>query len=342
MGGFALRVSGVVRACVSSSIRTRVVTAALLLVGLASWPAPAPAQTAAAQPAGIPLRYLAMNVGNGSPQYGCWEYKLCREEDVRHVREYIEAWQPDVVLLSEVYRAAQLTGTEVFGPILPAGYDGRCGQSRDRSTGSLATWSADNAAHEHECVGWKTSRLSPVVGSARSAYARNDDYAKLWCRSDVTGFRIRLVLDGTTTITAVAVHPDPSNASCRTEEIGRYWRDLAGADPAVVIGGDWNTDRDDELQLPPRFRLNYSRGRHWKVATHSGEYTTILLGGLVKRQIDHAYSSVGQPCTSCGATFGTDDLVYGSALGSYDGHPRADDGEGLDHRQVLVDMVLQP
>jgi len=22
------------------------------------------------------LRYLAINVGNASPQYGCWEYKL--------------------------------------------------------------------------------------------------------------------------------------------------------------------------------------------------------------------------------------------------------------------------
>jgi hypothetical protein len=30
--------------------------------------------------AGVPLRYLAINVGNASLQYGCWEYKLCRPE----------------------------------------------------------------------------------------------------------------------------------------------------------------------------------------------------------------------------------------------------------------------
>jgi len=314
---------------------------ALLLLGLASLPAPAATQTAG-EPAGIPLRYLAMNVGNGSPLYGCWKFKLCREEDVRHVREYIDAWQPDVILLSEVYRAAQLTGTEVFGPILPAGYDGICGQSRDRFTGKLASWYADNASQEHECVAWKTSRLSYVEGSALSAYARNDDYGKRYCRYDVTGFRVRLLLEGTTTITAVAVHPNSTSAACRTDEIGRYWRDLAGNDPAVIIGGDLNTNRDEELQVAERFQVNYSRGLHWGVAAHAGEYTSIYLGGLIKRQIDHAYSSFGQPCTSCGAIYGTEDLSYGSVLGGYDGHPRADAGAGLDHRQILVDMLLQP
>jgi hypothetical protein len=94
--------------------------------------------------------------------------------------------------------------------------------------------------------------------------------------------------------------------------------------------------------MPERFQVNYSRGRHWRLAAHTGEYTTIYLEGLVKRQVDHAYSSFGQPCTSCGATYGTNDLTCGSVLGSYDGHPRADAGEGLDHRQILVDMVLQP
>jgi hypothetical protein len=122
------------------------------------------------------LRYLAINAGNASPQYGCWEYKLCRAQDVQHLRDYIAAWQPDVVMLSEVYRSAQLTGTANNGPILPAGYTGMCGESRDRNTGALVSWDAANASHEHECVAWKTSRLSYVAGSAKSAYGRNDSY----------------------------------------------------------------------------------------------------------------------------------------------------------------------
>ena len=337
---FAFRPPGFGRVSVPPSFLSRDVQGALLLLGLASWAAPVTAQTSG-EPAGVPLRYLAMNVGNASPQFGCWKYKLCREEDVRHVQDYIAAWQPDVVLLSEVYRAEQLTGTEVFGPILPAGYDGKCGESRDRYTGKLASWFADDASQEHECVAWKTSRLSYVAGSARSAYGRNDDYGKRYCHYDLTGFRVRLLLDGTTTITAATVHPSPTNAACRTDEIGRYWRELAGDDRAVVIGGDWNTNRDDELQVPERFQVNYSRGRHWRLAAHSEEYTAIYLEGLIRRRVDHAYSSFGQPCTRCGAVYGTADLTCGSVLGSYDGHPRADAGEGLDHRQILVDMVLQ-
>ena len=39
--------------------------------------------------------------------------------------------------LSEVMRREQLVGTEGFGPILPDGYDGTCGESRDRDTGAL-------------------------------------------------------------------------------------------------------------------------------------------------------------------------------------------------------------
>src|SRR4030042_7175592 len=76
------------------------------------------------------LRYLAINVGNASPQYGCWEYKLCRAQDVQNLRNYIATWKPDVIMLSEVYRAAQLTGTANNGPILPAVSSGRWGGGR--------------------------------------------------------------------------------------------------------------------------------------------------------------------------------------------------------------------
>src|SRR4030042_1364306 len=173
------------------------------------------------------LRYLAINVGNASPQYGCWEYKLCRAQDVQNLRNYIATWKPDVIMLSEVYRAAQLTSTANNGPILPAGYTGMCGESRDRNTGALVPWGAANASHEHECVAWKTSRLTYVAGSAKSAYGRNDSYGKSNCNYDFTGFRVKLVLDGGSTITAVAVHPNSGHSSCRTEEIGRYWSTLA-------------------------------------------------------------------------------------------------------------------
>ena len=69
--------------------------------------------------AGTPLRYLAINVGNASLQYGCWEYKLCRAQDVANIRNYIGTWKPDVILLSEVLREAQLTGASDNVPIHP-------------------------------------------------------------------------------------------------------------------------------------------------------------------------------------------------------------------------------
>lgn len=287
--------------------------------------------------AGTPLRYLAINVGNASWQYGCWEYKLCRSVDVANLRAYIAAWKPDVIVLSEVYRAAQLTGTAMYGPILPAGYTGRCGQSRDRYSGALVAYNAADASHEHECVAWKTSRVTEVAGSARSAYGRNDTWGKSNCDYDFTGFEVDLVLDGAIALTAVAVHPDSRNASCRTEEIARYWSTLAtGA--RTLVGGDFNTESVSELQVPASFRVNYSRGNHWDYAWHS-EWTAFYILGI-KYMYDHAFTNFGARCSDCGPTYGTGSLTYGSVVGGYEGHPRADGGDGMDHRQLLVDLQL--
>lgn len=287
--------------------------------------------------AATPLRYLAINVGNASIQYGCWEYKLCRAQDVANIRNYISAWKPDVIMLSEVLREAQLTGASDNGPLLPAGYTGTCGKSVDRHTGAPAAFNAANASHEHECVAWKQSRLSLVAGSALSAYGRNDAWGKDNCSYDFTGFRAQLLLDGATTITAVAVHPDSKNASCRTEEIARIWSQLAQG-THTIIGGDFNTGSASEIQRPASFLNNYSGGAHWSLTTHD-EYTAFYVLGI-KYRYDHAFSSFGAPCTTCGGSYGTASLAHGSVVGGYDGMPRADGGEGMDHRQILVDMTL--
>jgi endonuclease/exonuclease/phosphatase family metal-dependent hydrolase len=287
--------------------------------------------------AGIPLRYLAINVGNASPQYGCWEYKLCRSSDVADVRAYIAAWQPDVVLLSEVYRAAQLTGTAVGGPILPSGYTGVCGRSVNRHTGAAAVFDAADASHEHECVAWKTSRLGLIPGSERSAYGRNDTYGKSNCGYDFTGFRVRLLLDGVHTITAVAVHPDSGDASCRTEEIARYWSELAQGEH-VIIGGDFNSESRAEIQRPASYADNFAAGRHWNLGTHDEPTAFYVLG--ISYFYDWAFSSFGAACTACGSRYGTASLDSGSVVGGFHGMPRADGGSGMDHRQVLVDLIV--
>ncbi|HEY3446222.1 MAG TPA: endonuclease/exonuclease/phosphatase family protein [Myxococcales bacterium] len=299
----------------------------------------APADAASSAP--IPLRYLSANLGNASFQFGCWEYKLCRPQDVQHLREYIALWRPDVVLLSEVYRADQLEGLANGGPILPEGWRGVCGKSLDRETGQPAAFDAPGASHEHECVAWKTSRVALVPGSAESAYGRNDAKGKTDCSYDFTGFRARLEVDGRAELTAVVVHPDSQNAECRVEEIGRYWSRLATG-RNVVVAGDWNTESYDEIAKPAAYLTNYSKGEHWNLAKHEGEYSASYAAGLLQKQLDHAFSSSGEPCVDCGGFFHTFDLHFGSVLGGYDGHPRADEGEGIDHRQVLVDLWLTP
>ncbi|HXF51173.1 MAG TPA: hypothetical protein VNM43_05790 [Dehalococcoidia bacterium] len=170
-----------------------------------------------------------------------------------------------------------------------------------------------------------------MAGSAASAYGRNDAYGQSNCNYDFTGFRVRLTLDGQYTITAVTVHPDSGNTSCRTEEIARYWSTLADG-AYTIIGGDWNTESDAEIQRPATFAINYKGGQHWNLAYHSNEYSAVYAWGLVKYKYDHAFSNFGTPFTA--------NLTYGSVLGGYDGHPRADGGEGMDHRQILVDMAL--
>ncbi|HEU4758627.1 MAG TPA: endonuclease/exonuclease/phosphatase family protein, partial [Dehalococcoidia bacterium] len=287
--------------------------------------------------AGTALRYLSLNVGNASPQYGCWEYKMCRAEDGADLRAYILAWQPDVILLTEVYRAAQLTGAVNGGPILPDGYTGVCGKSVDRNTGAAANWDAANASHEHECIAWKKSRLSLVAGSELSAYGRNDTWGKSNCEYDFTGFRVRLLLDQKYTLTTVIAHPDSDNSTCRTEEIGRYWSTLAQGNRAIVAG-DFNTSSSTEIQRRASFADDFAGGKHWNVATHD-EYTAFYILGI-KKKLDWAYSNFGAACTSCGADYGSASLTYGSACGGYDGMPRADGGDGFDHRQLLIDMVV--
>ena len=275
----------------------------------------------------VPVRALFINVGNASPQFGCFEYKLCRPQDVASVREYIAHWQPDVIALSEVLRADQLTGDADGGPILPDGYTGVCGESRDRVSGELAAWDADDASHEHECVAWNTARAELVAGSTASVYGADG------CNYDFTGFRARVRLDGAHELTVVAVHPDSQEAACRTQEIAGYWSELAVGE-RVLIGGDWNSDSDAELQHPRDFDIAYLRGQHWDIALHDGEYSAEYGFGLQKKQFDHAFVNFGGPVT--------DALTFGSALGGHDDHPRANGGDGLDHRQLLVDLAFMP
>lgn len=275
----------------------------------------------------VTLRALFINVGNASPQFDCFEYKLCRPQDGASVRAYIAEWQPDVIALSEVLRADQLQSATDGGPILPPGYAGVCGESRDRASGEPAAWDADDASHEHECVAWNTARVELVPGGTRSVYGADG------CNYDFTGFAADLRLDGAHALTVVAVHPDSQEAGCRAQEIARYWSELAQGE-RVLIGGDWNSDSDDELQRPPDFSVAYLRGAHWDLATHPDEWSAEYAFGLQKKKFDHSFTNFGAPHTA--------DLAFGSALGGYDDHPRADGGDGLDHRQQLVDLTFTP
>lgn len=297
---------------------------------------------------GTPLRYLAINVGNSGVR--CFlssEVKLCDVNVVNRLREYIAYWNPDVIMFSEIKRASQLTSAVDGGPVLPKGYDGVCGLSVDRFTQQPVAWNAENASHEHECIAWKTSRVTPLPGARKSlraklpvdllsAYGRNDEYGRRKCDYDFTGFRAKLLLENKIPITAVAVHPNSINSNCRTEEIGRYWTTLANKGN-VIIGGDWNTNDTAQLQVPSTFKVNYSFGNHWNIATHPNEITSFA--GL-PRELDHAFSNFGQACINCGSFYGTEDLPFGSALGGYHDHPQADGGGGMDHRQILVDMMI--
>ncbi len=340
-----------------------------------------------------PLRYLAINVGNACAIAcgDCPEDKLCNVDTVSAINEYIYEWKPDVIMFSEVWDESQLMTRAHGGPILPPGYYGQCHPSVDRATGLLdTTGMADGASHEHECIAWKTSRLSYIPRSEAWEFGTDDLVSRagssttIGCNYDFTGYRVQLVLDGQYTITAVAMHPESKHNFplgydnedgaamlnpfywnlltglplgpqdyCRVEEIGRYWRNLADG-ARTIIGGDWNTDAPDELQVPPSFQVNYSDGCHWTVCTpydddgsdvgadagspeysvdygafeyiNPGNFAPYVFKGhtIDSRMLDHAYSNFGRPCTSCGGFYGSDSLGYGSALGGYGLMPRAD------------------
>lgn len=149
----------------------------------------------------------------------------------------------------------------------------------------------------------------------------------------------------------ITLHPDSTKQSCRTFEISEYWKILAKNDN-TIIGGDWNVgmscipfycwdDSTWEIQQPSNFKINYSNGQHWNIYNDTSEQPTTdyVFGGLLE-WLDHEFSNFGSPCTDCGSYYGTDSLQHSSAVGGYNGMPRADGGYGCDHRQILVDIWL--
>jgi len=82
--------------------------------------------------------------------------------------------------------------------------------------------------------------------------------------------------------------------------------------------------------------------KHWNIYNDTtSEPTAIYLDGLITRWLDNEYSNFGMPCNNCGQYYNnTMSLVHGSQVGGYNGLPRADGGSGCDHREVLVDMLI--
>ncbi len=352
-----------------------------LLVGLAACGSDAavsdapPEDTSALGASRHHLRYLAMNVGNADVRGGCTPYedKLCAADVSQQIRAYIATWKPDVILISEVMDEPQLTRTifesdvkrggdaskNLGGPILPdvpaKPYGVSCHASIDRDTGlEDAAYPMDNpkGSHRHECVVYDTKKFG--LRSVGHVFGSNADaWDKTNCHYDFTARSADLELLGSKdehgepiVITAIAIHP-PSNPissaqkKCRMEEIGRAWSTLAAGKKRVIIGGDWNTQRDDELQVPSGFHVNYSKGQHFTFAPHDDEYSAQYILPIGNWQYDHAFSNFGTACTTCGNFYrgASQDLKYGSALGDYDDHPWAAH-PGLDHRQVLVDLAF--
>ncbi len=283
----------------------------------------------------IPLRYVAINVGNLTPL--CWLVKPCNPFMVAAVRHYFEIWQPDIIMLSEVTNSMLLLNTTwvkwlginiLAGPLLPEGYDGTCGKSV-YPDGRRANWDADNASHEHECIAWKTSRARLVPRSGRSIYGyMGRTPTNQVCETAFTAFSAQVVLDNQITIRAIAVHPqsgprtDAQKYDCRLRETTMVWNDLAYNDRNVIVGGDWNDDNPliDENDPPYGaygFRLNYGYtsadlgisgiGDHWDMVFHEEEWSTAL--SIAGNQLDHAFSKFGDavedPCEYCGATYYT-------------------------------------
>lgn len=324
---------------------------------------PAPGELPPA-PAATPshLRYLAINIGNVALNCRDYEYKLCTPDISDRVRDYIATWRPDVVLVSEVLDEPQLvrvlhdsdlrdggsTTSNLGGPILPPGYDHVCHASVNRVDGTVhgkTPLDDPSASHRHECVAWRKDRLS----LAREAHVFGPNSAALRskCNYDFTAQAATLRMLGTDDgtgrpieVTGIAPHPasDSEDVVCRTDTIARMWKELAN-ERRVFLGGDFNTGVAAQLQVPKSFFVNYSHGRHFETE-HADEYTAwyYIRGSF---SFDHAFANFGRACTSCGTHYGgpTQDLLLGSVVGAWDGHPWAAD-PGLDHRQILVDLAF--
>lgn len=314
-------------------------------------------------PAPVPFRYISANVGGF--YNGCWRHKLCHPEVVEAIQQFIADWQPDMLLLTEMTRQDQLMGTAVGGPVLPPGYTGVCGKSINRFTGQVTTYDDDNGSGEHDCVAWKTSRLSLVPGSEHSVPGRNDSAKAVSdCQYFCTSFRVQLVLDGTLPITGVIVHPDAFHDWCREYEIKQYWEQQPGpAGTCSFVGGDWNAGKmcaldsshlcfDNAsstavLQVPASFDVEYSNGEHYNYGKVEYDPTwtgAFLVDNFYDAFYDHVFATgglCGVPCPHCGALYGTVDIPGGVAVGGYDGMPRmCGSGSGCDHHQVMLDKLL--
>ncbi len=285
------------------------------------------------------VRYLSANLGNVGIQ--CWESKLCDSAVAARFRNYVLAWSPDIIMLSEVYKRAQLDSAVEGGPLLPPGYACDCHKSINRNDSSIVLFDSTNASHEHECIAWKTSAFTMVPNSAKSVFGRNDAYGHQNCNYDFTAHSVKLIYNNLTTdtITPVALHPNSMYSQCRIYEINKYWSELVATNSKAIIAGDWNTDVDSELQINPLFTTIFSKGHYWNLFYSATDYSQTTFFG--SKHLDHAFSNFGEPCTNCGSLYNSTNLTYGAALGGYNGHPRCDGGSGMDHRQILIDMNVK-
>lgn len=87
----------------------------------------------------VPLRVLTFNVGNMDLSCHKFGFKLCHKDVADRIRNYIDRYNPDVVLLTEMLNSTQLLSHAVGdGRLLDISkYDGICGVSVDRHTGKV-------------------------------------------------------------------------------------------------------------------------------------------------------------------------------------------------------------
>jgi endonuclease/exonuclease/phosphatase family metal-dependent hydrolase len=270
---------------------------------------------------------LTANVGNLDLRCKKENYKLCYKDVESRISNNISVLKPDIVTLQEVLPNWQCQSFQTSNKKKVCSDENLFPQIR-RLLGEDYTIVCE-AKYQYECIGVRKT-IGNIIGCEPGSIcysARTIPYLE-GCDNAFTVSAITVRLHDGFTFDVVNLHPQSTNANCRSRMISALFDTKVIQEENVLLMGDFNLDpwrdKDESVQSWQKFFVGGWRNKSFKY--HSGiverdpPYLTSFLF-YKKRTPDFVGSNFAKGVLS--------------VLGMTPGTARLDGGKGTDHRAIF-------